>query len=44
LPIRRYLVEPKSEYRVPDPESEVEISAKTKKKRGWKWPDLWPFD
>lgn len=44
VPIRRYLTQPKSEYLIPDPESPQEVTAQTKKKRGWKWPDLWPFD
>jgi hypothetical protein len=43
-PIRRYLTEPPSEYRAPDEEAPVEITEASKKKKGWKWPDLWPFD
>lgn len=38
-PIRRYLTDPPSEYRVPDPSAPVEIDNKpaTKPKK-WKWP------
>jgi hypothetical protein len=42
-PTRRYLIEPPAEYREPDPESPVEITEKPKKKKGFNWPDLWPF-
>jgi hypothetical protein len=42
-PVRRYLTEPPAEYREPDAESSVEIAEKPNKKKGFKWPDLWPF-
>jgi hypothetical protein len=42
-PVRRYLIEPPAQYREPDLESPVEITEKPKKKKGFKWPDLWPF-
>ena len=38
-PIRRYLTDPPSDYRVPDPNAPVEIEAnKNDKKKKWKWP------
>lgn len=41
-PIRRYLTDPPSDYREPDPTAPVEVdnkpAANTKKKAGWKWP------
>lgn len=43
-PVRRYLIEPPTAYREPDPESPVEITQKPKKeKKGFRLPDLWPF-
>jgi hypothetical protein len=42
-PVRRYLTEPPALYREPDLESPVDITEKPKKKKGFKWPDLWPF-
>jgi hypothetical protein len=41
-PVRKYLTEPPSDYRTPDPNAPLEITEK-KKKTGFKWPDLWPF-
>jgi hypothetical protein len=41
-PVRKYLTEPPSDYRTPDPDAPLEITEK-KKKTGFKWPDLWPF-
>ncbi len=38
-PIRRYLTDPPSDYREPDPSAPVEIdTTKLKKKKKWKWP------
>jgi hypothetical protein len=38
-PIRRYLTDPPSEYREPDPNAPVEIdTSKAKQKKKWKWP------
>ncbi len=38
-PIRRYLTDPPSDYRVPDPNAPVEIDSKSDaKKKKWKWP------
>jgi len=41
-PIRRYLTDPPTEYRAPDPDAPVEIenkpAANNKKKSAWKWP------
>lgn len=42
-PVRRYLTEPPAEYREADPDSPVEITEKPKKRKKFKWPDLWPF-
>lgn len=36
-PVRRYLSDPPSEYRLPDPNSPVEITVKPKKKRKFLW-------
>jgi hypothetical protein len=41
-PVRKYLTEPPSDYRTPDPNAPLEITEK-KKKTGFKMPDLWPF-
>jgi hypothetical protein len=41
-PTRRYLTEPPTTYREPDPESPVVITEKPKKGK-FSWPDLWPF-
>lgn len=37
MPVRRYLSDPPSEYRVPDPASPLEIDAKAKPKKKFKW-------
>jgi hypothetical protein len=40
-PIRRYLTDPPSDYREPDPDAPVEVDNKpaaNSKKSGWKWP------
>jgi len=43
-PVRQYLIEPPVNYREPDLESEVGVSdAPKKKKKKFKFPDLWPF-
>jgi hypothetical protein len=36
-PVRRYLTDPPSEYRIPDPTAPVEIPTKAKKKRTFLW-------
>lgn len=36
-PVRRYLSDPPTEYRIPDPTAPVEIVDKPKPKRKWKW-------
>lgn len=36
-PVRRYLSDPPSEYRAPDPTAPIEIVDKPKPKRKWKW-------
>jgi hypothetical protein len=41
-PVRKYLTEPPTDYRTPDPNAPLEITEK-KEKKGFKWPDLWPF-
>lgn len=40
-PVRRYLTDPPSEYRIPDPTAPVEIIDKPKKKRKFLW---WSWD
>jgi hypothetical protein len=40
VPIRKYLTEPPSDYRTPDADAPLEV---TEKKKGFKFPDLWPF-
>ena len=37
-PIRRYLTDPPSDYRVPDPNAPVVIDNKPATKKKWKWP------
>lgn len=37
-PVRRYLTDPPSDYRVPDPSAPVEIANKPAVKPKWKWP------
>ena len=37
-PVRRYLSDPPSDYRVPDPTAPVEIDNKPAAKKKWKWP------
>ncbi len=37
-PIRRYLTDPPSQYREPDPNAPVEIDNKPATKKKWKWP------
>jgi hypothetical protein len=41
-PVRRYLTEPPSDYRVPDPTAPTEVDATEKPKKKKKW-SLWPF-
>jgi hypothetical protein len=36
-PVRRYLTDPPSEYRMPDPTAPVEITAKPAPKKKFKW-------
>lgn len=42
-PVRKYLTEPPSTYREPDPNSPVEITEKPKKKTKFSLKNLWPF-
>ncbi len=37
-PVRRYLTDPPSDYRVPDPNAPVEFDNKPAVKKVWKWP------
>jgi hypothetical protein len=41
-PVRRYLTDPPSDYRVPDPNAPVVIDATKAKKKKWRWP--WETD